>query len=134
MRKSRYIPKRFESAGTNKDTSANIYESMLLSDAWKDLTDKARYVYLCCKAQYYGKRKPAKDFPEMEQFQSEMCFYFSKKDFVKYAICTQGNEGRTYKHIDSLIQHGFIECISNGQAHKKKSIYKFSHKWQTWKK
>lgn len=51
------------------DTSANIYESMLTSDAFALLTTKQQILYVFCKAQYYGKRKPEKDFPEVEQMQ-----------------------------------------------------------------
>lgn len=55
----KYQKKDFESTGATSDTSANIYMSMLLAPAWRELTANQQRLYLYCKAQYYGeKRKP----------------------------------------------------------------------------
>ena len=49
--RKKYIPKRFESKGEKfidengklrADTSANIYESLLLSDSFRDLSDRQK--------------------------------------------------------------------------------------------
>jgi hypothetical protein len=62
-----YEPKSFESDVTilpktkkkicAKDVSANIYVSMLMSQAWHDLSLKQKELYLYCKAQYYGEKR-----------------------------------------------------------------------------
>ena len=85
-RKKKYVPKRWESRGEmymdasgsyKADTSANIYESMLTSEAFALLTDRQKMLYVCCKAQYYGKRKPERDYPDMGQLQGEELFYLT---------------------------------------------------------
>lgn len=74
-RRKKYVPKKWESKGEvymddsgsrKADTSANIYESMLTSKAFAFLTDRQKMLYVCCKAQYYGKRKPGRDYPDVE--------------------------------------------------------------------
>ena len=64
-RKSKYVPKAFESIGGN-NLSAIIYVSMLQSKAWMQLSKNARLLYLYMKAQYYGARnlpeRPNTDF------------------------------------------------------------------------
>ena len=58
-RKTPYQKRPFESIGTSNDTSANLYMSMLLSDAWRALTAQQQRLYLYCKSQYYAeKQKP----------------------------------------------------------------------------
>lgn len=133
-KRRKYKPKGFESTGISNDTSANIYESMLLSSAWKDLKPRERQLYLYCKAQYYGKRKPSKDYPDIEAFQSENCFYLNLAAVVKYGIYTRNGNKEFYADIKTLAQHGFIEIVSSGKVTKTKSIYKYSDKWQTWNK
>lgn len=132
-RKKPYKPKRFESTGVSNDTSANIYESMLLSPAFLDLNSRTRTLYLYMKAQYYGKRKPGKDFPDVEQVQSGECFYFNMAVAVKYNLYSVNNHTQFYKDIKILENHGFIKTISNGKATRSKSIYRFSDEWQEWK-
>lgn len=133
-RKKPYKPKRFESTGVSNDTSANIYESMLLSPAFMDLNSRTRTLYLYMKAQYYGKRKPSKDFPNIEQVQSDECFYFNMAVAEKYKLYTRGNHKQFYGDIKILENHGFIKTISNGKINKTKSVYRFSDEWQEWEK
>lgn len=131
-RKKKYKPKAFESTGSARDTSANIYDSMLEHPAFKGLTKNQRLLYVCMKAQYYGHRKPGRDYPNEERLQSETLFYFSHDMAVKYGLCTK-TASRTglYKDIAALEAAGFIETVVSGKATKQKSIYKFSDKW--WK-
>jgi hypothetical protein len=131
-RKKPYKPKLFESTGKQNDTSANIYESMLLSAAFNDLTKNQRLLYIYMKAQYYGKRKPGKDFPEIEQFQGEELFYFNFSLAEKYHLYTRANHQQFYNDIKEIERHGFIETVSNGKSNKKKNIYIFSSRWRLW--
>lgn len=133
-RKSQYKPKAFESTGKSNDTSANIYGSMLLSPAFMDLSKKQKLLYVYMKAQYYGTRKPGKDFPEVEQLQGETLFYFNMALAEKYGIYTRINHKEFYADIKVIEKHGFIETVSNGSSTKSRSIYKFSDHWQTWEK
>ena len=105
--RKKYKPKDFESTGVSNDTSANIYESMLQSTAWKDLKPRERQLYIYCKAQYYGKRKPAKDFPDIPQVQSEECFYLNLSLVVSYGIYTRNGNKEFYQDMKKLEEHGY---------------------------
>lgn len=151
-KKKKYIKKSFESLGnhftdyngkTQTDTSANIYESMLQSPAFYTLNCRQKHLYLLCKAQYYGKKKPSADYPDIEQIQPSECFYLCKHDLVKkYHFCTQNCDKELYgytknnEHVKGLFEvleeHGLIEILVHNKATKKKNIYKLSDKWITW--
>ena len=62
-RKSAYRPKSFESSRI-KDTSANIYTSMLLSPAWQDLTAAQKTLYLHMKERMYGQTNSTRPMPD----------------------------------------------------------------------
>lgn len=117
------------------DTSANIYESMLTSPAFTDLTKNQRFLYVCMKKQYYGKRKPGRDFPDVERFQGDELFYFNRSLAVdKYKLYKDGGRSEFYADIKALERHGFIETVSSGKETKSRSIYRFSGDWKTWSK
>lgn len=138
----KYQGKPFECVGTGKftdkegiqraDTSTRIYESMLCSPAFMALTPKQQILYVYAKAQFYGKTKPATDHKEMGLFQEDSCFYFSLKMVKAYGLYTDGTHSNFYKDMKVLIEHGLIEKLVGGQ-YKKKSIYRYSDKWKTWK-
>ena len=119
-RKKKYVPKNFES---NKcgDVSANIYASMVQSQAWNNLTNNARVLYMYMKMQYYGQ----KTIPNKEQ----ECFHFNKALYTKkYRLYTNVNQ--FYKDRNLLIENGFIEIDGGSTRHtREKMIYKFSAKW-----
>ena len=142
MRKSNYKPKSFESLGERyvdadgkirADTSANIYESLLTSKAFKDLNSKQQIFYVFCKAQYYGKRKPEKDYKSIEEVQGPEFFYLSWRAVQEYGLYTPTSHSNFYRDMSELERHGFIEKVSSGKSQHKKSIYKFSAKWHEWK-
>ncbi len=121
MAKNRkYIPKAFESIG-GQNLSANIYASMMQSNAWMKLTKQARLLYVYMKLQYYG-AKPIKDHPNTD-------FVFNwalvSKTYRLYKNHTSFERDR-----DLLIEYGFIETVENGRFSRTKNIYRFSDKWQ----
>ena len=105
---------------------------MLQSAAFKDLTKNQRLLYVYMKAQYYGKRKPGKDYPNIEQFQGDELFYFNKKLAIQYGLYTDGNHKAFYSDIKAIEQHGFIKTVSSGKHTKSRSIYKFTGEWKMW--
>ena len=136
-KKPTYKPKGFESKGEHfinqrgknqADTSANIYESRLQSPAFKSLTSKQKVLYLYCKGQYYGKRKPRKDYEKQGLYQEDTYFYFNWQLALDYDLYT--THSRLYKDLNALIKNGFIEKSKSGQGHKEQNVYKFSDKWQ----
>lgn len=138
-RKKTYEPKSFESRNQGSsfinqrgkqqaDTSANIYESMLQSKAFKSLTAKQQILYVYCKSQYYGKRKPKKDYEKQGLYQEDTYFYFNWQLAIDYGLYS--THSRFYKDLKELSQKGFIELVKSGKGHKEKNVYKFSDKWK----
>lgn len=133
-RKNKYVKKSFESRGGGADTSANIYQSMLLSPAWLDMKARPQMLYVCMKAQQYGqKHKPASDFPNDERFKSSDVFYFNHYLWKNQYCLYTNNDKCFYDDLKILVEHGFIEVLVSGQPTKTKSIYKYSSAWQEWK-
>lgn len=132
MGRRKYTPKPFESMGGN-DTFSMIFMSMLKSPAFKDLSNNQQLLYLFMKSEYYGqKHRPMKDYPDIAD--SIQYFYFNCRIAEEYGyVKSKGNRGKFYDNIKVLVDHGFIETISNGKESKQKSIYKFSEKWKFWK-
>lgn len=131
-RKKPYAPKLFESSKGTKDPYAGIYETMLISPAFLNLTKNQRLLYVYMKAQYYGKRKPKNDFPDIEQFQRDDLFYFNMALAEKYGLYSRSNDRQFYADIKAIEQHGFIKTVSNGRSTKSRSIYQFISEWQKW--
>lgn len=126
-RKKPYQKKCFESNGSTSDTSANIYLSMLLSPAWRDLTAQQKTLYLTCKAQYYGeKKKPDSDPLSFTMNQGKWA--------TLYGLYEKTNARGFYRDMTALIEHGFITCVSCGAGTMRKSVYKFSSMWQQYGK
>ncbi len=142
-RKPKHKAEPYESAGgyytlhgrkARGDVSANLYESMLRSDAFKALTDRQKVLFVYCKAQYYGKRKPQRDYPGMEQFQGDDKFYMNLDLAInEYELYPQGSASNFYKDMNALVEHGLIDRISSGQKRRQKSVYGFSDRWKAWK-
>lgn len=120
------------------DTYARITDSLLLSEAFQDLKPRTQMLYIFMREQYMGKRKPNRDFDEnspiWEAIRSDECFYFPFHTAKSYNKSYKANSGRLYTDIEVLIEHGFIEKIVSGKANRDNSIYKYSDKWQKWKK
>ena len=143
-KRSKYMPKSFESQGekfidpvTGKiraDTSANVYQSMLLCAAFQDLTQRQRLLYIVAKSQYYGSRKPEHDFPDIEEYKGETKFYLNWDLVQRYGLYTETMHANFYKDVNALITHGFIKRIVSGAKKREKSVYSFSDEWQKWQK
>ena len=122
-RKTPYQKKPFESSGASNDVSANLYMSMLLSDAWRTLTARQQRLYLYCKAQYYAeKQKPSGDPLSFTMNQAKWCGL--------YGLYEKSNAKGFYRDMAALIETGFVTCVECGAATRTKSIYRFSSMWQ----
>lgn len=119
-KKPKYKIRNFES-GKTKDIFATIYADMIQSQAWKELTNNARVLYIYMKLQYYGQ----KPINEMEDY-----FYFNKAMYTKtYKLYT--NVGQFYKDRDLLVKNGFIEIVGGStKTTREKMIYRYSDKWK----
>lgn len=119
-RRKQYIPKAWESINGSR-LSANIYVSMMQSNAWMQLSKNARLLYLYMKAQYYGAKnlsdRPATDFV--------FNWALVSKTYKLYT-----NYQRFENDRNMLIEKGFIDLVENGKNTRTKSIYRFSDRWQ----
>jgi len=140
-RRTNYEPEPHESAGgylgrsgaVHKDTSASIFESMYRSPAYRGLTARQRDLFMCCKLQRYGKRKPGRDYREIEELQSEALFYLSWAMVSKdYGLYPEGSKKNFYSDMKALAEHGLIELVSSGSSRRTKSIYRYSTRWKDW--
>lgn len=120
----KYVKKSFESDGSSSDVSANIYSSMLLSDAFMSLTGQQAKLYVYMKLQFYGQKiKPNDD---------KTCLFFNQSKWkTQYKLYTNNNY--FYRDIKALIEKGFIKKIESGKNTRTRSIYQFSNDWQKWK-
>lgn len=124
----KYVKKPFESTGKGSDVSANIYESMILSPAWKSLTPKQKELYLVCKLQYYSEKKTPK--PEGKP-ENEAYFTMNRHKFVKkYELYKDSYRAGFHRDMNALINKGFIDLIQSGKTNRTKNIYAFSSRWQ----
>lgn len=128
--KETYKKTPFESDGNPSDVSANIYESMLKSPAFKDLTASQRMLCVYMKARYYGqKRKPYKD--------DRTSFTFNESVWIKgnpHGYEIYSNKRQFYKDRQALIDHGFIEIAENNKNQRESNVYRYSSEWRTWSK
>lgn len=125
-KKRQYEKKAFESVGGASDVSANVYESMLTSTAWVDLSAQQKALYLCCKAQYYAERKKPIDGDAIS-------FTMARHKWMEhYRLYKEGNQAAFYRDMQALLDHGFVELVSSGKATREKSIYRFSSMWRKW--
>ena len=109
--------------GATADTSANIYMSMLTSDAWRELSAKQQVLYIYCKAQYYGEKTKATGNP--------LAFTMNQSKWRDlYGLYKKNDEKSFYRDIAALIEKGFIVCLESGATTRTKSIYAFSDKWR----
>ena len=124
MKKKKYIKKMFESSGNSSDVSANIYESMITSKAWKALKPTQKVLYLTMKLQYYSqKNKPIQE--------NRASFYFNQSKWLnQYELYSIGNKNGFYRDLKELIKKGFINCLSSGHTTRERSVYEFSDRWQ----
>lgn len=142
-----YIPKTFESergflppkksGGKVKDVSANIYISMLQSQAWHNLTYKQKELYLYCKAQYYGESKSKNEHLTAKEKECEENIDISKRFTMNkskwceiYGLYTESTQRHFYTDMKALIQNGFVKALEKGQSSRTKNIYEFSDKWR----
>lgn len=142
-----YVPTAYESelsfapmpkkGNKRKDKSANVYYSMLMSKAWRELTGNQKELYLFCKLQQFGESLSYEEHAtEIEKQNLEKPnlsdrFTMNKSKWCElYQLYTEQNAKRFYNDMKRLIELGFVELLQSGRTNKTKNIYKFSDKWK----
>lgn len=127
-----YKRKPYESAKTgphDKDGYVGIYRSMTGSPAWQALTGDQVKLYIFCREQIAARQKPGNDFPMYAAYQGNEVFYMNWKK-VQFMGLYGTSMRRFYRDMAALCELGFIDCLFNGKKYRKKSVYRFSDKWQ----
>lgn len=119
--KKLYKKKSFESMQNSDDTMAMFFVSMRLSNAWQQLSQGARNVYIDMKLEYYRQKKKPNN-------EDSTCFYFNK--YIWHDIYGYKNANLMSKYIGELIQYGFIKCVLDGSTTRQKNIYQYSDMWR----
>jgi hypothetical protein len=107
--------------------SAKVYDLMLTSAAYKDLTPQAKALYTYMKAQLYATPREDKPNKDINLFVFNRSLYMTK-----YELYSNGEHFSKYCH--ELIAHGFIEIHECGRTTRTKNVYKYSDKWKNWTK
>ncbi len=142
-RRKKWTARPFESIGETyidangtkrTDTCAQLYESMLTSQAFRSLKPRQKILYVYCKSQLFGHRKPNKDYnPEdYPEYKDESCFYMSWGAVKQYGLYSPNGQHEFYTDMKDLQNKGFIELVMSGRASKCKSIYRYSPDWKYW--
>lgn len=127
----RASPQRYESAKGAGDTCAQIYSSMLTHPAYLKLTYRQRFLYVCCKDQIFGKRKPRNTdgYKEMPELCRDEVFFFGIDDAKQYGIADEKNHGSFYRDMGTLIKAGFIDKLIDGVKGRGRAVYRLSDRW-----
>lgn len=127
------------SYSTSKKTGAQKFaafsQDMQQDSAWRALEARQRALYieycLMQKSALGSVNAPGKDRPDVVQFQSNEAFYLNWGMVKGSGLYGASNRNSFYKDIKTLIEAGFLECLSNGKPQRTKSVYRLSSKW--WK-
>lgn len=141
MARKKYVPASFESLNgggpfkdltghDRKDVSANIFMSMLQSRAYRELTDRQRCLYVACKSQYFGSRKPSRDYPDVPDLQGDDLFYLNWSLVQRFGLYRPSMSKNFYVDMEALIQAGFIDRVASGRPTRSKTIYRYSSRWK----
>lgn len=98
------------------------------SEAWKELTEKQTKLYLFCRWQCWGKDRPGKDYPDMEEYQRPEVFYLNWKKVHSEGLYDTNRAG-FYHDVEALCRHGFIKRLSDGKRDRVKWVYSLSDSW-----
>jgi len=145
-KRQQYKPRAFESKGKRKkksgkevaDTFAMVFLTMLESPAYKDLTTRQQALYIWIKAQLCGADRhpridyPEQTYPEYEEIRKDTSFYFSWANALETGLYTKSMQKNFSCDMQALKNHGLIDIVMNGKAHRKRTVYKYSSEWQKW--
>ena len=132
MRKQKYKPGRYQSAG-NDSVFIPLYRDQVQSAAFMDLTKNQRLLYIYIRFRQFEKRKPKTEYRDIESLQDDLMIFYSIGNADSDGLYSRKNETKFRGDMKALIEHGFISVTMNGKNQRKKSIYKLSDGWQDWK-
>lgn len=113
-----------------QDNFGMIYESMVLSEAYKSLTIGQKQMYTLCRIQANSEQGRRCLYRHGEQenitYNVKTDFVFPEKHMERYGI--KGQNGR--KYMKDLIDKGFIVLKEKNSHRRKPNVYSFCSKWK----
>lgn len=106
------------------DKHAQLYLSLMLSEAFKSLNKSEQMLLVYMIAETYNKKLT-------DQNLGVDAFYFNRAIQEKWNTSTGT---RFIKHRNKLMDRGFIRFIENNHHRGQKNIYELCEGWKTWKK
>ena len=112
-----------------KDTFCQITKSLMLSEAYRQLTERQKNLLTIAYQQAVGRSKPCQKYPDANLPKDS--FFLTFDEVRMFGAYGTDRNGFYKKDIPALIEHGFIDLVSKG-AYGKQSIYKYSSRWKRW--
>ena len=128
--RKKFIADYYASMCGEHETFGMIYESMLVSEKFKELSLSAKFVYCLCRSQATSKIGRQALYKHGEEFgidYPENCFVFPAKHIRKYGL----DRSNVSKYMTELIKAGFIKKYENNKYCWKVNVYQFSANWKT---
>ena len=113
------------------DIHARIFQGMLESDAWQNLTPSAKNIYVLCSVQLYDDN--AKRYLKIladEQgidYNHSTTFVLPSSALTRYGY---KNSNNAYRYLKELCDAGFIDVVIQNRHRKKGNVYRFSEMWK----
>jgi hypothetical protein len=101
-----------------------MYQSMLMSEAYKDLTHRQVRLLICCLSRSYGHAAAGGVAGR---------FTLTKAVWGGEHGLYNGNRDQHFREdMQSLIRHGFIDCVEDHSKDRVPHIYRYSDRWHYW--
>jgi len=117
-----------------RDSFGMIYDSMLRSNAYKNLTLREKHFYTICRVYArtekanqikYNFQKECRKFNPKITFE-DIDFCFPETQLKRYGI----DKSNASKMFDSLEKNGFIVRKMKNKDRQKMNVYSFSNNWK----
>lgn len=117
------------------DRSAPVTFSMITSSAYQKLTSTQKELLHICHGQYFwaGANRPTQnDLPNMDAESRRECFFINAGLAKRFGVYGKQSK-KLYSDLRALVDCGFIERVSDGKPNFKRSIYRYSTKWKSYR-
>lgn len=104
-----------------------IYNDLLDSPAFHDLTPSQKVLYFYCQRETHG------DAMRDSGTQDERVFFMNRALRCKTHQLYPLSDTRAFERdMAQLVGHGFVDCLQSGLDTRTKSLYRLSARWCDW--
>ena len=129
-KKQTFKPDYCASKCGSHETFATVYDSMLKSEAFNNLSMSAKYLYILCRNQMtsrIGRETLYNHGKENDIEYPDNCFVFPAKHQREYGFKDRSNVTKGLKELEKA---GFIRKYENNKYRWKVNVYQFSSDWK----